>query len=737
MTLLLPHKQQAQVLKKLSIIIAFIVGLSLPVVYGVVSYQSLTSSLFLKAKIKADAQKDVITALPDTWMYAENRIKGLLKREPILLVGELVELFDVDGNLVVATGENIKRWKLERSYPLEDIDHVVGKIVVSTSLSTFYKSVFFVSLIGFALGGLVFIILRLLPVKALQSISQELYDEKERAEATLNSINEAILVSDSEGRLLYFNSFAEKMFGEALIERQGEDFLDLLTFINKNTGNKIRSTLEKALYTKILTGCKGSTVFKVDDTTEIDVEELATPVFDENGVLTGAVLCLRDVTIERETLKRQSWEASHDILTKLVNRSEFERCTEEAIQNAQLSNEKYTVLYMDLDRFKVINDSCGHSAGDDLLKQVTRMMASYIRDTDVFARLGGDEFGVLLEDCDEEKGIEIAETLLEAVKGFQFFWKNKVYTIGLSIGVTVIGNECFTLSEVLGQADSACYWAKDQGRQRICVFRESDIDLAVRRSQTGWVSKINEALKDNRFILYHQQYLHLSGKDDTPLHLEILLRMLSKKGEIISPDQFIPAAERYNLIIDIDRWVIHQVMSDFHRLQKQHNHKKLIISINLSGASINSPKFLTYIKEKITEFNVDPEQLCFEVTETVAVKDIASAIEFITACKRLGVKFALDDFGTGTSSFGYLKQLPIDYLKIDGSFIKNIEYDQIDRAMVESINKIGHIMEKKTIAEYAENQAIINILDDIGVDYAQGYGVCRPKPLLLKDNIQT
>jgi diguanylate cyclase (GGDEF)-like protein/PAS domain S-box-containing protein len=725
-----PDKQQAKVLTNLSIVISLVVALSLPIVYAIVSYQSLTSSLYFKARIKAHAQSNIITTLPNTWMFAENRIYGVLEREPVILSHEFVQLFDQDGQLIISTGSKIKRWEIQRSYPLKDINKVVGKITVSTSLSNLYQNVFIVSILGLILGFVVFLILRLLPVRALNKISDELYTEKERAEVTLNSIKEAILFFDEKGHLIYFNVFAEKMFGKSILTYKGKLFSEFIKLTNKTPDMNIESTLVQTLRSKTITTCNDLRSLRTNEGVLIEIEERCTPVFDSQGMLTGAVLCLRDVTEARENLKRKSWEASHDLLTGLINRQEFERRIVNTIKKTNKTNLTSVIFYMDLDRFKVINDFCGHSAGDKLLKQLTWVLRSHTKSNDTLARLGGDEFGLLLEDCSEEKGIQMAKALLKAVEAFQFLWQQKTHSIGISIGITIIDSDNHSLMEALGQADSACYWAKDQGRQRYCVFKESNVQLAAKRSETNWVERITAALKEDRFVLYHQTYRYLKSKDDTSIHLEILLRMLSEEGEIILPDNFFPAAERYDLVAEIDRWVIHKVLSEYHIVKERYSNKKLVISINLSGGSINTPNLLKYIQDKISEFRVDPEELCFEITETIAVKDVASAVEFINACKKLGVKFALDDFGKGASSFSYLKQLPVDYLKIDGSFVKNIEHDLIDRAMTETINKIGHIMQKTTIAEFAENESIINILDDIGVDYAQGFGVCLPKPLL-------
>lgn len=731
------NNQLAKVLTRLAIVISTIIAISLPVGYGLVAYNNLSESLSFKAKIKADAQSDLVTTLPDTWMFAENRIHGRLSREPVMLDNESVQIFDQDGELITSAGTEIVGSKMERSYPLYDIDRVVGKVVVSAPFSRLYKNVLWATLFGSILGFFVLLVLRLLPVRALQRISDELYTEKERAETTLHSISDAILVSDAKGGLLYFNLPAEKILGRALAEFQGQRISEFLQLTDKVTGLAIDCVLNETLRSGTVATCNERSMLEIVGNLKIAVEERSAPIFDSKDKLAGGVLCLRDVTIAREYLERRSWEASHDLLTGLVNRREFENRITEAMDKASDVDQQYVVCYMDLDRFKVVNDSCGHGAGDDLLKQLTRIMRSHVRESDTLARLGGDEFGLLLEGCDEARGVKIANALLSGVEEFQFSWEKQVYTVGISIGLTTITSETFSSNEVLGQADSACYWAKEQGRHRVCIFKESDMDLAARRSQTGWVGRISSALKEDRFVLYHQIYRSLSSDDGSCLHLEVLLRMISDDGEIILPGRFLPAAERYNLMPEVDRWVINNVFSGFHILKKSHYGQALMVNINLSGASINSLDLLDFIKEKITEFNVDPKCLCFEVTETVAVKHMQSAIEFINACKDLGIKFALDDFGTGTSSFGYLKNLPVDYLKIDGGFVQNLEKDPVDRAMTETINRIGHIMGKITIAEFAENQSIVNILDDMGVDFAQGFGVCRPKPLFADNETES
>tara|TARA_R110001583_G_scaffold51161_11_gene159771 strand:+ start:2925 stop:5120 length:2196 start_codon:yes stop_codon:yes gene_type:complete len=724
------NDQLTKLITRFAVIISIITGLTLPLGYALISYHNLSESLLFKAKIKAHAQSAIITALPNTWMFAENRTNGILSREPVALDNEYIEVFDSDEELVTSTGEKIEGIHIHRSYPLYDINKVVGRVVIKASLDNLLVNVIWSLILGAVLAGLIYFILRWLPVRALRRISTELHTEKERAETTLHAISEAVILVDAKGIILYSNELANIMLGDKL---EGQTASTLLHIKDQTTGLVIQSALYRALRLGVMAKCNKQSILETPSDQQISIEEHAAPLFDKEGNISGVVLCLRDVTIARANLERQTWEASHDLLTGLVNRREFEKKVSNAIDKTNKDETQYVVCCMDLDRFKVVNDSCGHAAGDELLKQLSSIMSSQLRSSDTLARLGGDEFGLLLEGCDEAQGERIAKDLLSAVDQYQFFWEKDIYTVGVSIGLTVINTESFSILDVLGQADSACYWAKEQGRHRICTFRESDLDLVERRTQTGWVARINAALKDDRFTIYHQNFRALKEEYEERLHLEILLRMIDEDGMIVSPGHFIPAAERYDLMPQIDRWVINKVFSEFQKLKSLSPTQTVMININLSGASINSLKLYTFIQNKIAEFNVDATSICFEITETVAVKHIASAIEFINKCKKLGIKFAIDDFGAGASSFEYLKKLPVNYLKIDGGFVKNLENNLIDRAMVETINRIGHIMEKVTIAEFAESQPIIDILTEMEVDFAQGYAVSYPIPLLSND----
>ncbi len=430
-----------------------------------------------------------------------------------------------------------------------------------------------------------------------------------------------------------------------------------------------------------------------------------------------------------EATSRLSYQASHDALTGLPNRREFELRMERALSSAREQNLAHTLCYLDLDQFKVVNDTCGHVAGDELLRQIAALLQARLRDRDTLARLGGDEFGVLLQNCNLEQAQPIAELLQKLVKEYRFAWQDKSFTIGVSIGLVPITAESEGLSNLLGYADAACYTAKDRGRNRVHVYQAEDAELLKRQGEMQWVTRITRALEENRMRLYVQPILPLHPHRATDRHYEMLLRMLDDDGEMVLPMAFIPAAERYNLMTSIDRWVIGAAFSAFHQLFPDAPDDQSLCTINLSGQSLCDEKFLDLIERQFILNKVPYSAICFEITETAAITNLTEAIHFIQTLKAKGCKFSLDDFGSGLSSFTYLKNLPVDFLKIDGAFVKDMESDPMDRAMVESINHIGHVMGLKTIAEFVESEWIHERLKLIGVDYVQGNWLIEPQPL--------
>jgi diguanylate cyclase (GGDEF)-like protein len=427
--------------------------------------------------------------------------------------------------------------------------------------------------------------------------------------------------------------------------------------------------------------------------------------------------------------RKLSHQAAHDILTGLLNRQAFEVSLRLTLEQSEQSPDSHAVMFIDLDRFKVVNDSCGHPAGDALLKELSATLAGRLRNSDVIARIGGDEFAVLLRYTEPDDAEQVAEKIRHAVETFTFEWDNQTFKVGASIGLVPFGSEPITLEELLSTADACCYSAKEEGRNRV-HHADANPEAAQRRSgEMRWVTRISDAIRDDGFMLYGQMIKPLNvALDDGRLALEVLLRMKDQEGlGLIPPGQFLPAAERYGTVPDIDRWVVENSLRWLAGLGK--TAENLRISINICGPAASDPQFHRFVRNCIADTGVPPRSLCFEITESVAIRSLANAAALVDALGDLGCQFALDDFGSGLSSFNQLRHLKVDYLKIDGSFIHNIDRDPINRAMVESINTIGKKLGKRTVAEFVENDRIRGILQEIDVDFAQGFGLHKPEPL--------
>ena len=446
-------------------------------------------------------------------------------------------------------------------------------------------------------------------------------------------------------------------------------------------------------------------------------------------LLTGARRLERAEAARREESERNEarirFQASHDALTGLHNRHEFERGAERLIELARENRGEHALCFMDLDQFKVVNDTCGHIAGDELLRQLSVLLQDAVRKNDTLARLGGDEFGILMENCSMKHARRTATLVQRNIQEFQFFWEGEKFQIGVSIGLVAIDETTASVTDLLKQADAACYVAKDMGRNQIQVYNPDDTILARRHGEMQWVARINQALEKKHFTLYAQAIEPLAS--NSGLHYELLLRMIGDHGEIIAPVNFLPAAERYDLMYKLDVWVVEEALTLL-ASNPEFMDEVNFVSINLSGQSLTHFRFLNAVVGRIKSLDIDPKKLCFEITETAAISNLRAATEFISRLKELGCHFALDDFGSGLSSFGYLKNLPVDYLKIDGVFVRDVAIDPIDHAMVKSINDIGHVMGMKTIAEFVENDAIRSMLKELSVDYAQGYDIGKPMP---------
>ena len=554
---------------------------------------------------------------------------------------------------------------------------------------------------------------------------EALFREKESAQITLQSIGDGVITCDAHGRVEYLNPVAEELTGWRLEDSLGRTIDEIFRAFHEETCEPLENPLAVAVRRiRSIKSVRPMLLIRRDGN-ELYIESTASPIRDGSGTVTGGVLVFHDVSESRELNRRLSYHASHDVLTGLVNRREFETRLERALKSAKARETSYAMCYIDLDQFKIVNDTCGHSAGDALLGQVGALLKSKVRWRDTLARLGGDEFGVLLESCSLEEALRTAETLRESIRNFRYTWEDRTFRLGASIGVVPITAENEDVASVLSAADSACGAAKESGRNRVHCFEENDIDLMRRRREMQWAARINNALEESRFELFRMTIQPLQT-EDAGEHFELLLRMRDESGKIVAPDQFIAAAERYGITPSIDRWVID---SAFRWLVSEADERRRLTmcSINLSGQSLGDDKFLPFVIEQFHRSGIDGSKICFEITETAAIANFSQASRFIQALKELGCKFALDDFGTGLSSFGYLKHFPVDFLKIDGSFVKGLLHDPIDREMVRSINEIGHLTGKKTIAEWAENAEIVEVLRGLGVDYAQGYGISQPQ----------
>ena len=578
-------------------------------------------------------------------------------------------------------------------------------------------------------GGVVMLALFLLVVSLtkVRETTNALFHEKELAEVTLHSIGDAVITTDAEARVEYLNPVAEEFTGWSNSEAIGRPLSEVVRLATGFSHEPHENPVERCLREKRVVGLAENTLLIRRDGKEYTIEDSAAPIHDVEGNIVGAVMVFYDVSDNHEPAHLLAHYAAHDALTGLANRREFERRLTKLLNRAKHKNEEHALCYIDLDQFKVVNDTCGHMVGDKLLRQLTYVLEQHVRDSDTLARLGGDEFGLLLKNCPLPRARQIAENIRRLVKEFRFVWEGKAFDGGCSIGLVPITADSISPAELLSEADAACYAAKEKGRNRVQVFEPGDIELARRSGEMRWVSRIKTALREGRMLLYVQDIQPL--KDGRPLHREVLLRLRDEEGQIVPPMCFIPAAERYNLMPELDRWVIEHTLAWVSRYDT--GQEGTVYNINLSGTSVSDSRLLLrFIDQQLARHPVPPRRICFEITETAAVQNLAQLAELIEVLKARGFSFALDDFGSGLSSFMYLKTLPVDFLKIDGGFVRDMLRDPIDLAMVQSINTIGHVMQIKTIAEFVEDDDTRAELCRLGVDFGQGYGIDRPRPLI-------
>lgn len=568
-------------------------------------------------------------------------------------------------------------------------------------------------------------------LKELQQSREELINEKERALVTLQSIGDGVITTNTDGIVESINTAAEMLTCWKAEDAIGRPLHDIFNIINEYTRIPANNPVERCLKENTIIGLANHTVLIRKDKTEISIEDSAAPIRDLEGNIFGVVLVFHDVTQARTLAAKLTHQSTHDALTGLVNRREFEDKVQNALISATQHNLKHALLYIDLDQFKVVNDTCGHVAGDELLRQIASLLKEPLRESDTLARLGGDEFGVLLENCKLNNAADIAREICTIVAEFRFSWEKLIFNIGASIGVVPIIKNCGNLAEVISKADIACYTAKDQGRSRIYVSDGSDKEVTQRKNEMRWVSHIRHALDNNDFLLFYQRIQPQDTNHELITILEVLIRLKSENDQPFLPGAFIPAAERYNLMPDIDHWVLRAVFEECARILEQYG--PCLISINLSGTTLNDDSLINYIRSLQSKYHINPKHICFEVTETAAITNLVNTSFFMKTLKTEGYTFALDDFGSGLSSFAYLKNLPIDYIKIDGAFVQDMVIDPVSLALVKSINEIGHAMGIKTVAEYIESQQILDKASELGIDFSQGFYIHRPEPMALTD----
>ena len=560
---------------------------------------------------------------------------------------------------------------------------------------------------------------------------ERLASEREcMAEVTLDCIGDGVITTDQHGTARYLNRAAEQLTGWTRQRAAGRDVGEVLPLIDEVGGLPLEHAVYKCLLKREAVGLSAHAMMITRDGRRVAVEDTAAPIRLANGDMLGAVVVFRDVTHQRALSSQLSWHASHDVLTGLCNRREFELHVAHALHASKQEDHTHALLYIDLDRFKLVNDTAGHAAGDALLQILANLLQQKMRESDVLARLGGDELGVLLGYCQLDHARLIAEEIRQLIKEFRFVWDEHSFEIGASIGMVEISADSKSVSDLLVAADEACYLAKDHGRNRIHVYSERDAVLARRHSELMWVPRLNDAIQRDRFALYAMPIAGLQGNRLT--HEEILLRLRDDAGDLIRPDRFIPAAERYHMMPLLDRWVIRAVcrhIAERGAAGPPAHGARPMFAVNLSGPSMNDDKLHQYIIDQFVDHGVDPAQICFEITETAAIRNLPKAQELMARLKLLGCRFSLDDFGSGLSSFGYLKSLPVDFLKIDGSFIRGIAQNPVHRAMVEAIHKVGQVIGIQTIAEFVEDTATLDVVNNIGIDYAQGYAVGRERAL--------
>ena len=567
-----------------------------------------------------------------------------------------------------------------------------------------------------------------------QKIAEQfLSREKERAEITLYSISDAVITTTRSGNIDFLNRAAEKLTGMKASSLHGKEVSSALNLHYEDAVTPLKLPVNTSTNTDTdvqAIPLKGNCILIQENGKQLNIKYNVAPVLDRSGGVMGSVIVLHDVTEALLMTERLSHQATHDSLTGLINRAEFDHRIHLLLEQSQQSKHRvrHALLYMDLDQFKIVNDSCGHMAGDELLRQISERLQQRLDGEGLLARLGGDEFGVLIENSNRKDAHYIADELRKEVETFRFQWEDKTFGLGISIGAVMIDNKSESPDILLSMADRACYAAKDSGRNKIFMYQPNDLEIVRRNRDTQWVSRLRKSMENNSLLISQQAIVPISQQHQHGEMHEILIGLENNDGGRIAAGAFLPAAERYGLMPQMDRWIVKNVFEWLSRNQGQLDRLDTCM-INLSGQTLNDETFAGYVYGCMEDTAIPAEKICFEITETAAISNLAKTGRLMRNLKAEGCRFALDDFGSGMSSYAYLKHLPVDFIKIDGIFVRDLAEDPIDLALVNSINEIAHILDKKTIAEYVENEDILELLKEIGVDYAQGFGIAMPEAI--------
>lgn len=673
-------------------------------------------------------------------LIAADKTKAVRDRVMTLLLDE--EWFAAR-QLLVAEGVTLQNEFQESLYLLLESKRAALTVEAAKASESARNAILFIVGVGVLVllsGGLV----AWLVTRQVARTENALQVEKELAQVTLHSIGDGVITTDAQQRVEYLNPIAEHYTGWSTAEARGRPLAEIFHVTDERTGGQ--SYPQAPASSSAGPDAPEAVSVRLLDRSgrECPIRYSQAPIRSRDGSEVGTIVVFHDISQIRAMAQQLIWQASHDALTGLVNRREFERRLADLIETARNKDREHALMFMDLDNFKAVNDTCGHAAGDELLRQLTAVMMTRMRGSDTLARLGGDEFGALLESCPPEQAVRIANAMRETIREFRFVWENKTFSVGVSIGLVPIAGdsgELDSVNAVLSAADACCYEAKNKGRDRVQVYRPQDRDLSDKHSELQLVSQINRAFELGNFRLYRQRIVPLAAGAQHEPQYEVLVRMLDSAGNLLPPTAFMPAAERYNLLTSIERWVISSLVEFLHRQWKANAIPHTpgasgYYAVNLSGASINDKSFPDFLHNLLTRYQLPSGLLCFEITETTAISNLNKAAELMHEMKGLGCRLSLDDFGTGMSSFAYLKYLPVDYLKIAGMFVTDMATDPMDHAIVDSINRISHILGMQTIAESVEDAAILEKITALGIDYAQGYFIAEPEDLAEKGGAQ-